>query len=56
MTPEQEAVLMTPWLKKFHDLLEEKCIPPKCLYNSYQTGLYYQKIPNTLYVNKEQKK
>ena len=56
MAPEKEAVLMTPWIKKFHALLEEKCIPPKCLYNADYTGLYYQKLLNTLYVNTEQKK
>ena len=36
--------------------LYQNNIDPDCLQNVYKTGLYYQNIPNTLYVNKQQMK
>ena len=56
MTPEREAEVMTPWLSNFHEFLSSKGITSECLYNADQSGLYYQKLPNTLYVSKEEKK
>jgi hypothetical protein len=47
---EEEARLMGPWLTEFHSFLEDKNITAGCLYNADQTGLYYQKLPNTLYI------
>ena len=47
---------MIPWLFIFHALLEENYILCECVYNSDQTGLYYQKLPNTLHFYMEHKK
>ena len=47
---------MGMWLEDFHKLLDDKYISSDCVYNSDQTGLYHQNIPNTLYVKKEKKK
>ena len=56
LTPEEEEEIMGPWLTKFHVFLIEKNIVPDTLYNGDQTGLYHQKMPNTLYINKDHKK
>ena len=53
ITPEQKAEEMDPCLVKLQTLLEENDIPPECVYNAEQTGWYYQKILNTLYVDIE---
>ena len=48
----QEQYIMNPRLKCFHKgFLYEKNINPNCLYNAYQTRLYYHNLPNTLYIN-----
>lgn len=56
MTDEEIVLIMTPWIDDFHKLLSEKGIKPACCYNADQTGLYYQKLPNTLYIDVEEKK
>lgn len=56
MTDEEIQLIMTPWKEDFHELLREKGIKAECLYNADQTGLYYQKLPNTLYIDIEEKK
>ena len=56
ITPEQEATLMGPWLEDFHKLLDNKNISSDCVYNADQTGIYHQKLSNTLDVEKEAKK
>ena len=47
---------MGTWLVNFHALIEYKNIPPECVYNANQTGLYYQNLRDNLYVDMEQKK
>ena len=44
------------WLEDFHKLLDDKNICYDCVYNTGQTGLYHQNIPNTFYVKKDSKK
>ena len=56
LTDEEIHLIMIPWKEDFHKQLEEKGIKPECMYNADQTGLYYQKLPNTLYVDMEGKK
>lgn len=56
MTEEHRKKIMKKWLKEFHELIEEKKIEPSCLYNADQTGLYYQKLPNRMYVTKKEKR
>ena len=46
---------MTVWRVKFHKLLEEFSIPQLCVYNGDQTELYYRKLPNRMYVDKDTK-
>ena len=48
--------MMADWRISFHDLLEMYNIPPSCVYNGDQMGLYYQKLPNRMYVDKDAKK
>ena len=48
----EREVIMEDWYIKFHKLLEEFSIPPSRVYNGDQTGLYYQKLPNRMYVDK----
>ena len=56
MTAEEREVIMADWRITFHELLEKYSIPPSCVYNADQTGLYYQKLPNRVYVDKAAKK
>jgi hypothetical protein len=46
---------MHPWRIKFHRIIEDKNIPIECIYNGDQTGLYYQKLPNRVYISKDNK-
>jgi CheY-like chemotaxis protein len=51
LTDEEAADLMKPWRVKFHAAIEKHDIPPSRCYNADQTGLYFTKTPNRLYVN-----
>jgi hypothetical protein len=55
MSEEARADIMKVWCVDFHRILEEKEIRPPCLYNGDQTGLYYQKLPNRIYVDAAKK-
>ena len=55
MTAEEREGIMVDWRVKFHELLEEFSIPPSRVYNGDQTGLYYQKLPNRIYMDKDTK-
>ena len=48
-------VIMADWCIGSHELLEEYSIPPLHVYNVDQTGLYFQKLPNWMYVDKDTK-
>ena len=41
---------MSKWYGKFPTTLKETGVGPGCAYNSYQTGIFYIKLPNSLYV------
>ena len=47
---------MVPWRKELQNLCDEKNVNPSCLYNSDQTGLFYWKLPYSLYVAKDHRK
>ena len=47
---------MSVWRKEFHTKIVEVGTPPEYVYNAYQTGLYYQKTPNRVYVDEANKK
>ena len=42
--------------KKLSDMCEKLGVDPEALYNADQTGFLYQKLPNSLYANKEGKR
>ena len=46
---------MSVWRKEFHTKIVEVGTPPEYVYNAYQTGLYYQKTPNRVYVDEANK-
>ena len=56
MTDEFRRKVMDQWTKEFHKLIDNKKVTPNCVYNADQTGLYYQKLPNRMYVSKENRK
>jgi DDE superfamily endonuclease/Tc5 transposase DNA-binding domain len=57
MLPEQRIKIVEDWKKDtFHPLIEKYNVPTNCIYNADQTGLFYQKLPNRIYVDKTQKK
>ena len=55
MSREEREAVMHPWRIKFHGIIEDKNIPIECIYNGDQTGLYYQKLPNRVYISKDNK-
>lgn len=53
MDAEQRIVALNKWKEEhFHPLIEEYNVLPQCIYNADQTGLFYQKLPNRIYVEK----
>ena len=54
--PEERKQIMDKWKKnELHPLIEKYSVPAERIYNADQTGLFYQKLPNKLYVNKDKK-
>ena len=41
---------------KFHFLVNKYKLDPSCVYNADQMGLYFQKLPNHMYVDAKKKK
>lgn len=57
MDPEKRKTIMDKWRKEvFHPAIEEHEVKMCCIYNADQTGLFYQKMPNRLYVEASKKK
>ena len=56
MDDEERRLLMIPFRKKLVELCEDMNVTRDRVYNADQTGLCYQKLPNTLYVKKEKKR
>ena len=56
MTTDEIENIIGLWLKEFHQKLEECNIKHEYLYNSDQTGMYYQNLPNNLYIDIEDEK
>ena len=52
MSQEDFDKVMIPWRKEFYELCKKKDVSHRCVYNADQTGLFYQKVPNSLYVRK----
>ena len=47
---------MSKWSGKFLTTLKDAGVGPWCVYNADQTGLFYTKLPNSLYVPIENRK
>ncbi|KAI2498429.1 DNA binding protein [Fragilaria crotonensis] len=54
MSDEERRHLIATFKDKFHDAIEKDSIRPCCVYNADQTGLFYNKLPNRMYVKKTQ--
>jgi hypothetical protein len=53
LSEEEVEKIMEPFRKEFHEELEKLGIQPPCVYNGVQTGLFYNKLPNQIYVKKK---
>jgi len=53
MTNEERAAKMNIFLDELHHKIEQENITPDRLYNADQTGLFFQKLPNRIYCDKE---
>ena len=47
---------MSAWHKHFHAKIVEMETSPELFYNADQTGLYYQNLPNCVYIDEINKK
>ena len=56
MSMEEKESLMKPWREEFHKLIEDYNVPQERIYNADQSGIFYQKLPNVLYVDKSKEK
>ena len=56
MIDEAAAALMNPWLKGFHKQIEDLAVPQDIIHNADQTGSFYTKLPNRIYVDKVERK
>ena len=55
MTAGEREFIMADWHVTFQKLLDKFSIPSSRIYNGDQTGLYYQNLPNRMYVDKDTK-
>ena len=56
MIDEEAQVLMTAWkAEEFHPQVLQNNIGLEDIYNADQTGLYHQKLPNRVYIDKTAK-
>ena len=53
---EKRITTMSKWSGKFSTTFKETGVGPGCVYNSDQTGLFYTKLLNRLYVPRENHK
>jgi hypothetical protein len=57
MAAAEREKIMNEWrTMEFWPMIERYNVPMSCIYNADQTGLFYQKLPNTIYVDKSRKK
>ena len=53
---EDREIIMSEWSNDFHANIAEVYTPTECVYNIDQTGLYYQKLLNHVYVDEANKR
>jgi hypothetical protein len=56
MNDEEREGIMADWRVMFWKKLEDRNIGPECLYNGDQSGLFYNKMPNRMYIDKHRRK
>ena len=56
MTDEEVEAVMNPFRKELSDLIDKHECSPDTVYNADQSGLFYQKLPNSTYVKKSKTK
>ena len=54
MTEEEYEKVMITWRKQLQQRCKEKCVTTGNIYNSDQTRIFDQKLPNSLYIEKKQ--
>ena len=55
LTGKAAAALMCTWLKGFHNQIDDLSVPRARIYNANQTGLFYTKLPNRIYIIKSER-
>ena len=56
LTDEEVKAAMDPFRAELQELAEDKGVGPSCMYNADQTGFFYQKLPNSMYVQTDKRK
>jgi hypothetical protein len=52
MGDEESERIMSAWREKFWKKLHDHNILPECIYNGDQSGLFFNKMPNRMYIDK----
>jgi hypothetical protein len=52
MDDEEREWIMSAWRGKFWKKLRDRNIPPEWVYNGDQSGLFFNKMPNKMYIDK----
>ena len=52
MSDDERCELIGTFKDEFHQVIENHSVQPCCVYNADQTGLFYNKLPNRMYVKK----
>jgi hypothetical protein len=53
MDDKEHEQIMSTWREKFWKKLRDSNIPPECIYNGDQSGLFFNKMPNRMYIDKK---
>ena len=55
MTDVEVLAVMDTWRKELDELIQEKAFGPACVYNSDLTGMFYENVLNSIFVDKNNK-
>jgi hypothetical protein len=56
MDDKEHEQIKSAWREKFWKKLRDRNIPPECIYNGDQSGLFFNKMPNRMYIDKNHRK
>jgi hypothetical protein len=51
MDDKEREQIMSAWREKLWKKLCDHNIPPECIYNGDQSGLFFNKMPNRMYID-----